>query len=90
MLYPQAAHSLNKENMMVGAEGFEGSFPSDHDAVFFVEFDCKTAKFQGLARILRHAFLSRIFAPVDKISQKVSIPQYHPTTLPWKRGLSAV
>lgn len=63
---------------MVGAEGFEGSFPSDHYAVFFVRFDCKTAKFQGLARILRRTLLFRIFSPVDEFSQEIGITWYHP------------
>jgi hypothetical protein len=59
--------------LLVGAEGFEISFPSDHYAVFFVEFDYKTTQFQGLARILRRTLLSRIFSPVDKISQEFGI-----------------
>jgi len=63
---------------MVGAEGFEGSFPSDHYAVFFVRFNCKTSQFQGLTRILRRTLLSRIFSPVDKISQEFGITWYHP------------
>jgi hypothetical protein len=28
--------------LLVGAEGFEASFPSDHYAVFFVGFSAKT------------------------------------------------
>jgi hypothetical protein len=38
--------------MLVGAEGFEASFPSGHYAVFFVGFDSKTSLHHGLARIL--------------------------------------
>jgi hypothetical protein len=34
---------------MVGAEGFEASFPSVHYAVFFVGFNSKTSLHQGLA-----------------------------------------
>jgi len=35
--------------LMVGAEGFEASFPSGHYAVFFVGFNSKTSLHQGLA-----------------------------------------
>jgi hypothetical protein len=38
--------------MLVGAEGFEASFPSGHYAVFLVGFNSKTSLHQGLARIL--------------------------------------
>ena len=63
---------------MVGAEGFEGSFPSDRYAVFFVRFDCKTTKFEGFARILRRTLLLRIFSPMDsfrKIFVSLRIPK---------------
>lgn len=62
---------------MVGAEGFEGSFPSDRYAVFFVEFDCKTTQFEGFAGILKHTLLSRIFSPIDSFSQDFRITSYH-------------
>jgi hypothetical protein len=38
---------------LVGAEGFEVSFPSGHYAVFFVKFNSETALYQGLAGILK-------------------------------------
>jgi hypothetical protein len=38
--------------ILVGAEGFEASFPSGHYAVFLVGFNSKTSLHQGLARIL--------------------------------------
>lgn len=63
-------------DLMVGAEGFEGSFPSDRYAVFFVEFDCKTTQFEGFARILRRALLSWIFSPIDNFSQDFRITSY--------------
>lgn len=62
---------------MVGAEGFEGSFPSDRYAVFFVRFNCKTARFEGLARILKRILLFRIFSPMDSFSQDLRITSYH-------------
>lgn len=62
---------------MVGAEGFEGSYTRDRYAVFFVEFDCKTTQFEGLARILWRAILSRIFSPMDSFSQDSRITSYH-------------
>jgi len=58
---------------MVGAEGFEGSFPSDRYAVFFVRFSCKTTQFEGLARILKHTLLFWIFSPMDKFLQDFRI-----------------
>jgi hypothetical protein len=36
---------------MVGAKGFEASFPSGHYAIFFVGFNGKTSPHHGLARI---------------------------------------
>ena len=36
---------------MVGAEGFEVSFPSGHYAIFFVEFNSQTALYQEPAGI---------------------------------------
>jgi hypothetical protein len=62
---------------MVGAEGFEGSFPSDRYAVFFVRFNCKTAQFEGLAGFLKRTLLSRIFSPMDSFSQEIRITSYH-------------
>jgi hypothetical protein len=62
---------------MVGAEGFEGSFPSDRYAVFFVEFDCKITQFKGFARILRRILLFQIFSPMDNFSQEIRITSYH-------------
>jgi hypothetical protein len=62
--------------LMVGAEGFEGSFPSDRYAVFFVRFNCKITQFEGFARILRRTLLSRIFSPMDNFSQDFRITSY--------------
>ncbi len=62
---------------MVGAEGFEGSFPSDRYAVFLVRFNCKTTQSEGLAGILRRTLLSRIFSPLDNFSQVFRIISYH-------------
>jgi hypothetical protein len=62
---------------MVGAEGFEGSFPSDRYAVFFVEFDCKTTQFERVARVLKRTLPSRIFSPMDSFSQDFRITSYH-------------
>jgi hypothetical protein len=62
---------------MVGAEGFEGSCTRDRYAVFFVRFNCKTTQFEGFARILRRARLSRIFSPMDSFSQDFRITSYH-------------
>ena len=62
---------------MVGAEGFEGSYPRDRYAVFFVRFDCKTAQFEGFAGILGRTLLSRIFSPMDNFSQDFRFISYH-------------
>jgi hypothetical protein len=62
---------------LVGAEGFEGSSPSDRYAVYFVEFDCKTAQFEGFAGILGRTRLFRIFSPMDSFSQDFRITSYH-------------
>ena len=43
--------SFNKL-IMVGAEGFEASFPCGHHAVFFVDFSSEASLYQGLAGIL--------------------------------------
>jgi hypothetical protein len=59
------------------SEGFEGSFPSDRYAVFFVRFNCKTIQFEGFARILRRTRLSRIFSPMDNFLQDFRITSYH-------------
>jgi hypothetical protein len=58
---------------LVGAEGFEVLFPSDHYAVFFVEFNGKTPGNQGLAKILRHALSFPIFLRLDAIPQEFGI-----------------
>ena len=63
--------------LMVGAEGFEGSYTHDRYAVFFVRFDCKTAQFEGFARILKRTLLSQIFSPMDSFSQDFRITSYH-------------
>jgi len=42
----------NQKFTLVGAEGFEASFPSGRYAVFLVGFNSKTSLHQGLARIL--------------------------------------
>jgi hypothetical protein len=63
--------------LLVGAEGFEVSFPSDRYAVFFVRFSCKTTQFEGLAIILRRTLLSGIFSPMDSFSQDFRITSYH-------------
>jgi hypothetical protein len=62
---------------LVGAEGFEGSFPSDRYAVFFVRFSCKSTQFEGFARILRRTFQFQIFSPMDKFLQDFRITSYH-------------
>ena len=68
---------MKLDGLLVGAEGFEGSFPSDRYAVFFVRFNCKTTQFQGFARILWQTLLSRIFSPMDSFSQDFRITSYH-------------
>jgi hypothetical protein len=66
-------YEINLEGLLVGAEGFEVSFPSDHYAVFFVEFNGKTPENQGLAKILRHALDFPIFLRMDAIPQEFGI-----------------
>jgi hypothetical protein len=44
---------------MVGAEGFEASFPDGHYTVFFVGFNGEKSPHQELARILWRAPLSQ-------------------------------
>jgi hypothetical protein len=66
---------------MVGAKGFEGSFPSDRYADFFVRFTCKTTQFEGFARILKHTLVSPIFSPMDSFSQDFRITSYHQIAL---------
>jgi hypothetical protein len=58
---------------MVGAEGFEISFPSGHYTVFFVGFNGKTFETQGLAQILRRALSFPIFLQMDAIPQEFGI-----------------
>jgi hypothetical protein len=62
---------------LVGAEGFEGSFPSDRYAVFFVRFNCKTTQFEGFAGILKRTLPFRIFSPMANFSQDFRIISYH-------------
>jgi len=71
---------------MVGAEGFEGSYTRDRYAVFFVRFTCKTNQFEGLAGILRHTLLSRIFSSMDSFSQGFRIISYHQMGQSWSGG----
>jgi len=73
---------------MVGAEGFEGSYTGDRYAVFFMRFNCKTAQFEGLARILKRILLSRIFSSMDSFSQDFRITSYHQKLL--KSGVEGV
>jgi hypothetical protein len=68
---------MNLDGLLVGAEGFEGSFPSDRYAVFFVRFNCKTTQFERLVRILRRTLLSQIFSPMDSFPQDFRITSYH-------------
>jgi hypothetical protein len=68
---------------MAGVVEFEGSFPSDRYAVFFVRFNLKTAQLQGLTRVLRRTLLSRIFSPMDNFSQEIRITSYHPKHADW-------
>jgi hypothetical protein len=49
--------------LMVGAEGFEVSFPSGHYAIFFVEFNSQTALYQEPAGIPK-------LVPVSQLSHQ--------------------
>ena len=52
---------------MVGAEGFEVSFPNDPYAIFFMEFNSQTALYQEPAGIPKLVPVSQLSHPVDNI-----------------------
>jgi len=59
--------------MMVGAEGFEASFPSGHYAVFLVGFNSKTSLHQGTCQNSLACPSFPILSPMDKIPQEFGI-----------------